>query len=133
MSSNYGPRKNRARKVADTFQSATPSPAEEKANTSVWLWTGTRQAARLCALTHNTTFSALIEEGLQLAMKQRPRSTQPTQSGSEGTSEKRVNTSVWLAVDIRQAARVHALEHETTFSALVEEGLQLVLKKYTGK
>ena len=66
-------------------------------------------------------------------MKQRPPSTQPTQSGSEGTSEKRVNTSVWLAVDIRQAARVHALEHETTFSALVEEGLQLVLKKYTGK
>ncbi|MDN6301438.1 MAG: hypothetical protein L0J57_00095 [Brachybacterium sp.] len=69
MSSAYGPRPNRARKVADTFSEGDTPPAEKKVNTSVWMTVETRQALKVCAATHGTTFSALIEEGAQAVLR----------------------------------------------------------------
>lgn len=45
-------------------------------------------------------------------------------------AEKKVNTSVWMSVETRQALRICAAEQGTTFSALIEEGGQHVLRKY---
>lgn len=67
MSATYGPRK--PRKVIDTFHEADTPPAEKKVNTSVWMSVETRQALRVCAATHGTTFSALIEEGAQAVLR----------------------------------------------------------------
>ncbi|WP_246958302.1 ribbon-helix-helix domain-containing protein [Brachybacterium sp. Marseille-Q7125] len=65
MTSSYGPR---ARRVADTFQTPKPAAPEKKVNTSVWLTVDTRQALRICAATHGTTISALLEEGAQAVL-----------------------------------------------------------------
>ena len=67
MPATYGPRK--PRKVADTFREASAPPVEKKVNTSVWMSVETRQALRICAATHGTTFSALIEEGAQAVLR----------------------------------------------------------------
>ena len=47
-------------------------------------------------------------------------------------AEKKVNTSVWLSVDTRQALKVCAAKNNTTISALLEEGAKKVLDKYDG-
>ena len=48
-------------------------------------------------------------------------------------AEKKVNTSFWIPVELRQALRVCAAENGTTFSALLVEGGQYVLRKYGDK
>ncbi|GEM_PF-6528709 len=44
-----------------------------------------------------------------------------------------VNTSVWISKDTRKALRVLGAEHDLTFSELIEEGAQLVLRKYSAE
>ncbi|GAB4097663.1 hypothetical protein GCM10028787_31380 [Brachybacterium horti] len=65
----YARRTTNRPSVADTFRTPTPPAAEKKVNTSVWMSVETRKALRICAATHGTTFSALIEEGAQTVLQ----------------------------------------------------------------
>lgn len=45
-------------------------------------------------------------------------------------SQKKVNTSFWTTVEKRKELRILAAELGTTYSALLEEGGDLILRKY---
>lgn len=47
-------------------------------------------------------------------------------------AEEKASTSFWIPAQLRQALRVCAVENGTTFSALLVEGGQHVLRKYRG-
>ncbi len=47
-------------------------------------------------------------------------------------AETKASTSFWIPAQLRQALRVCAVENGTTFSALLVEGGQHVLRKYRG-
>lgn len=44
--------------------------------------------------------------------------------------QKKINSSVWIPVDVHEALRTLAFFEKKTLSALTEEGLRLVLEKY---